>query len=433
MLKVEIRELDGTRRELKVEVPVERVDEELHKAYLKYRQTLQIPGFRKGRIPLNMFRSRFGKSIKAEVLNELLPKLYEEAKEAEGIEVIAFEEIDDVDYEEGDHFRFTARVDVRPEIRIERYEHLKVEKPIYPVAEEDVERRLESLREQYAIEHTVDRPAQRGDFLIVDIQRLDRSGVPLVGQKSENQSLRIGGEGSPSDEFEEQLVGIRAGEERHIRFTYREDWSDQRIAGREEALAISVKEIKEREVPELDDEFARDTGAYKTVDELKNAIQESVSQEAEFLSRKALEANIIEQVARENPFDPPEVVVENALNARLEREKSNSEKPIDEALFRENNRPDAIRQVRDYLILDEIARREDIEVTSEEVDTRIAQQAQMMGRPFRNVKEEMVKEERIDEVRQALLHEKALSLLIEKAQVVEMEIPRDEGARIVQV
>ena len=432
MLKVEMQELGGTKRELKVEVPVERADEELEKAYQKYRKAIQIPGFRRGRIPLSLIRSRFGESIKAEVLNELLPNLYEEAREAAGVETIAPGEIEEVDYEEGDHLRFTVVLEVKPDFQIDRYTNLKVEKPIYPVVEEDLERRLEALRTQHAVERTVDRPSQAGDFLTADIQRLDRTGVPIVGQRAADRSLEIGGEESPGEDFERQLIGLRPGEERHIRFSYREDWPDQRLAGREEALAVTVKEIKEREVPELDDEFAKDVGSYETLDQLQDAIRENLARESEFVSRRALETNVVEQVARENAFEPPEVMVENTLGAMLERAQTYSPEPVDEVLFREQRRDDAVRQVRDYLILDEVASREEIEITEEEIDARIAERAELEGRPVEQVKEDMAEAGRIDDVRLALLHERVLTFLIDNAEIIEVEVARDADPQIVQ-
>jgi len=267
-VKIHVTEKGQWARELAVEVEAARIDSAVNKALRRYQKRLEIPGFRKGKVPLRIVEARFGSSIRGEVLGDLLPSLLEEATREAGLRPAAPPKISQLDHDPGGSLTFTADLDIWPEIKAEHYENLAATRMVHEVADEEIGEHLEELRRRHATEQVVERPLAKGDVLVADLQRLDESGLPVIGDKYEKRHILIGDENALSPEFEEALVGMDAGEERKVRFAYREDLPNEQLAGQIAHFAVAAHEVRERTLPELDDEFAKDLGEqFQTLDD----------------------------------------------------------------------------------------------------------------------------------------------------------------------
>ena len=233
-VKTNVVEKGKWERELEVEVPAERIDGEVNKAYKKYQKSIQVPGFRKGKVPLKIIKSRYGASIRGDVISDLLPRLVEEATRESGLTPAAPPTIQKLDHNPGESLTFTASLDIWPEAQVENVDGLKATKMVHEVSDDEVEQQLQELQNQHATETSGSGPLEKENVLIADLQKLDTTGVPIVGEKYEERYFVIGSENAPSPEFEEALVGISVGEQRRVKFSYRDDFPNEELAGKEE-------------------------------------------------------------------------------------------------------------------------------------------------------------------------------------------------------
>jgi len=419
-VKTNVVEKGKWERELEVEISAERIETELTSAYRKYQKRLDVPGFRKGKVPLRIIKARFGDSIRGEVISDLLPTFLEEATREEGLVPAAPPSITKLEHEPGGDLTFTATLDIWPEVEVENYEELEATRMVHEVDDEEVEGQLKALQDQQASERSVERPLEEGDVLLADLQRLDDSGVPIIGERFEERRFLIGEEGAPSPDFEEALIGIQAGEERAVRFTYREDLPNEELAGTEDHFNVSAREVHERILPELDDEFAKDVSdQYETLDDLRRHITEQISQRWEYLSNQRLRSELIEQLVEKNPFDPPASMVENYLQTmRREQEGENHDHDHDHDHDHEpsdEEREMAERRLKSYLLIEGVRKRAEIEVGEEDFEEYLEQRAGEIGLQAEDLK----RSPRLDDLRRELEEKKVFDLLIEKAEIKE--------------
>ena len=328
-MKTQVTEKGQWARELAVEVEAARIDAAVNKALRRYQKRLEIPGFRKGKVPLRIVEARFGSSIRGEVLRDILPSLLEEATREAGLRPAASPQISQLDHEPGGNLTFTAELDVWPEIKVEHYENLAVTRMVHEVTDEEIGAQLEELRRNQATERVVERPLANGDVLVADLQRLDDSGLPIIGDKYEKHHILIGDENALSPELEDALVGMSAGEERKIRFAYRDDLPNEQLAGQTAHFAVSAHEVRERTLPELDDEFAKDLGEqFQTLDDLRQHLSGQLQQRWEYMAQQRLRSELINQLILKNDFELPESLVDNYLDS-LEREHADHDRDRD--------------------------------------------------------------------------------------------------------
>lgn len=435
-MKVQVTESDTWRRTLEVEVPGEDVEKRFDTAYRSYSKTLNLPGFRKGKIPLNVVRKRFGKAIQGEVLQEVMQEFYREASRSEGLNPVSEATIEEVDYDEGTPLTFKASVDIKPELEVEGYKRIKVTRPVFKVEDSDVEGHLGYLQDQGATEKVVDRAAELGDVILADIQEIDESGVLIVGRKQEDRTFLIGGRNATNHDLDNQLVGISAEEERRVNLKHAEaDDHDHDEGhhhdhpdGQEVRFQVKAKEVRERELPNLDDEFAKDLGDFESLDALKDKIREDFQARADETSRRRLEENILDVIIEGNEFELPESMVENFLNNLVENYKKEHEghdHDIDEAAVREESRPGAIRNLKRYLLLESIAKKEEIKVEEEDINKHLdglSQQYNMEGSQMRQM---LSRSGQLERMESELLETKSLTFLIDEADVDEVEEKRE--------
>jgi len=416
-VKTKVTEKGRWERELEVEVPAERIETAVAKAVKSYQRQLEIPGFRKGKVPLTLVERRYGEAIRQSVVSELLPELVGEATQTEKLVPAAPPRVTKLEHQPGQPLSFTATLDVWPEVQVESYEQLKAARLVHTVTDEEIDRRLKELQERHATEEKVDRPLEKGDVLIADLQRLDEGGLPIVGERYEERYFIIGGENAPSPQFEEALIGISAGEERQVRFSYREDMPDQDLAGKQEHFGVQARQVHQRILPPLDDEFAKAVGeSFQHLAELRQHLGQQLQRQWDYLARQRLRGDLVNDLIRKNSFDLPESLVDNYLDSLHRREQGQHRDHDHE--HSEEQRNYAVRRLKTFLLVEALRKQTGIAVGDEEFDTFIEQRA-----AERNLDPEALKRSpRLDDLRQELLEDKIFDFLAQRAEFEEQVV-----------
>ena len=420
-MKTKVTEKGEWERELEVEIPAERIEKELNRAYRHYQKRVEVPGFRKGKAPLRIIKGRYGESIRGNVINDLLPTLVEEATRETGLVPVGPPTISRLEYEPGRDLSFTAFLEVWPEIEVENWEKLKVTEIVHQVTDEEIDAQMEEIRNRHATEESVQRGLEKGDVLIADLQRLDEGGLPIIGDKYEDRHFIIGAGGAGNEsnlEFEEALIGVSAGEERRIRLPSGDGRSGEEMAGRVDHFSVRVREVRQRTLPELDDDFARDVGEqFSNLEDLREHVSRQLAQRWEMMSRHHIRSSLIEELIKANPFDLPESMVENYLH-NMHKERGQDQGRDQGYDHSEEERTSAVRRLKSYLLIDAVGKIAAIEVDDVEFDQFLEQRAGGMG-----VKtEELRRSEGVENLRRELVENKVFDFLIERAEVEEKSV-----------
>ncbi|OOE05646.1 trigger factor [Anoxybacillus kestanbolensis] len=420
--------LEGNQGVLTVEVDAEKVNEGLDEAFKKVVKKVQIPGFRKGKIPRSLFEKRFGvESLYADALDILLPEAYAKAVEETGIEPVDRPEIDVEQMEKGKSLIFTAKVTVKPEVTLGQYKGLEVEKLDDTVTDEDVEQELKRLQERHAeLVVKEEGTVENGDTVVIDFEGFV-DGEAFEGGKAENYSLVIGS-GTFIPGFEEQLIGMAAGEEKDIEVTFPEEYHAEQLAGKPAVFKIKLHEIKTKQLPALDDEFAKDVDEeVETLDALKEKIKERLTNEKKEEAEAALRDAVVQKATENAQMDIPEVMVKNETDRmirefeqRLQMQGLNLDlyyqfSGQDEAALREQMKEEAEKRVRVTLTLEAIVKAENIDVTEEEVEKELQEMASLYNLSVDKLKELLGT---LDGLKEDLKMRKAIDFLVENSKVV---------------
>lgn len=382
--------LEGNRGVLTVEVEAEQVNKGLDAAFNKVVKQINVPGFRKGKMPRQMFEKRFGvESLYQDALDFILPEAYAAAVEEAGIDPVDRPEIDVEKMEKGENLIFKATVTVKPEVKLGEYKGLEVEAVSTEVTEEDVNNELTRMQERFAeLVVKEEGKAELGDTAVIDFEGFV-DGVAFEGGKGENYSLELGSN-SFIPGFEEQVVGLAAGEEKDIEVSFPEEYHAAELAGKPAVFKIKLHEIKTKQLPELDDEFAKDADEeVETLAELKEKTQKSLEESKKNEAENALREAVIEKATANAEVEIPEVMIETELDRmlqefeqRLSMQGMNLELYFqfsgqDEAALKGQMKEDAEKRVRTNLVLEAIVAAENIEATEADVEAEIAKMAEM--------------------------------------------------------
>ena len=430
-MKTKVIETGEWERDLEVEVPADRIDAEVATAVKKYRKRLEIPGFRKGKVPTSIVEARYGESIRQSVIGDLLPQLMQEAAREAGLVPAATPKITKLEHEPGQPLSFTATLEIWPEVEIVNAEGLKVTQLTHEVSDEEIDERLKELQNHHATERSIDRPLEKGDVLIADLQRVDEAGIPIVGDKFEERYFIIGDENAPSPEFEEALLGIRAGEERRVQFSYREDLEDRELAGQTERFAVSAREVRERTLPALDDEFARDMGdEFESLQAVRDHLRSQIEERWRYLSRQSVRGELMDGLIRANNFDLPGSLVDNYIETtRRERQEARQQQGAghdhdhdhdhdDEEEAGEQERSHAVRRLKTYLLMEAMRKKLALDIGDEEFEEYLGKRAGELGMKAADLK----RSPRLDDLRRELEDDKVLEYLKDQADIEEKAV-----------
>lgn len=376
---------------LTIEVEEEKVREALDVAFKKVRTQVNVPGFRKGKVPRPVFEARFGvEALYQDALDYLLPQSYPQAVEEAGIEPVDQPEIDVEQFEKGKPFIFKATVTVKPEVELGQYKDLEIEAQDFSVKEEDIEAELDQMRERAAALETIEGGAADGDFVKIDFKGFV-DGEAFEGGEASDYNLQIGsGQFIPG--FEEQLIGAKAGDEKDVNVTFPEEYHQESLAGKDALFKVTVHEVTRKNLPELDDEFAKDVSEFDTLAELKADIEKKVQERKEKEEEDYKRNAVVDKAVENATVDIPEVMVEHeidhalrhfeqqlamqGMNLDMYKQMLGSE---DDAL-REQFKADAEKRVKSDLVLAAIAKAENVEVSEEEVEKEIEKRAELYNR-----------------------------------------------------
>jgi trigger factor len=417
-MKVEVTDSGAWRRTLEIEVPREDVDVRLKEAYKSYSKSLNLPGFRKGKIPVSVVKARFGPAILDEVIAKTEEEFYREASEEKGLHPVSQATIEESSFEDGEPLKFKASVDVKPELDIKNYKGLKVVRPTFKIEDTYVENQLTGMREQNATEKQVDRKAALGDVIQADFVELDEDRNEIAERAQSDRMFLIGGPNANHD-LDNQLSGIEVGETRDVEYTHSHETEDGETHAHDVRFRVTAKEIRERELPELDDDFAKDVGPFESLDDLKQRIADDIQTQADGASRSRLVENLVEELIAQNEFEVPDSMVEAYLDNFIEQMKRErqTEEVENEAEVRENAKPGALRGVKRYLILEQVAEKENVEVTEEDVDKHLETMSERHNVDGARIRQILGRSGQLDQIKSELLDEKTFDYLIEQSKV----------------
>lgn len=402
-MKVKVKELEGNQVELSVEVEAEQVDKAIAKAYKKIANQIEVPGFRKGKIPRDIIDAKVGKeAVLEEAKNELVDRTYYQAIIQEKLKPIDRPEISEVVIAEGKPLKYKAKVEVQPKMELPDYSVVKVERPEVEVSEEDVNTEVEKLRERFArLETTKTRPAQKGDYALISF-----TGY-VDGKEHEKASMQDYmveiGSNTLMPPFEDHLLGTQAGDIKEFSIHFPENHHEKSIAGKDVQFRVIVKEIKEKVLPELDDEFAKQIGSFESLDELKQLLRDRLKEIKEQQAEADLNNEIVKQYVEAVEVEIPEKMIDREIDEMvtdLAYQLAQQGMTFDEYMsylnqtpeqMRESMKGDAEKRVKTRLVLEALAEKEGIKVTEEEIEEEIkliAERAQKTPDEVRKILEE---------------------------------------------
>lgn len=425
-MSVQVEKLEKNMVKLTVEVPAENVEKAIQSAYLKTRKSINLPGFRKGKAPRQLIEKMYGKEVfYNDAIDELLPKAYGDAADECGEELVSRPKIDIVQMESGKPFIFHAEVAVKPGVELGTYKGVSVEKTPIEVADEAIEAELLKEREANARNITVDdRAVQKGDMISLDFDG-SVDGVPFEGGKSENYDLTVGS-GSFIPGFEDQLIGAEIGKDLDVNVTFPEEYHAKELAGKAAVFKCRVNSIRVKELPEIDDEFAQEVSEFETLDEYKADIRERLLKEKEEDARKIKEDAVIQKIIEDAKMEIPDAMVEfqtehlmDDFAQRMQAQGLSLQQyfqfsGMTEEQYRAQMKPRALQNIQSRLVLEAVAKAENLEVTQEDVDAEIQRMANLYKMEVERVRE-LFGEYQLEEMKKDLAIQKAIDLVRDAA------------------
>lgn len=423
-MSVQVENLEKNMAKLTVEIAAEEVEKALQAAYMKEKGKISLPGFRKGKVPRNMIEKMYGPAIFYEdAVNTMLQDHYPSAADESGLDIVSRPTVDVVQIEKGKPFIFTAEVAVKPEVKLGKYLGVQVTKIDTAVSDEELDEALEKERQKNSRTITVtDRPVQNGDTAVIDFEGFV-DGVAFEGGKGENHPLEIGSH-SFIDTFEDQLIGKNAGDEVDVNVTFPEQYQAKELAGKPALFKVKIHEIKTKELPELNDEFAQDCSEFETLAEYKEDLRKQLEQTKEDDAKRTKEDEAIQKIIDKSEMEIPEAMIETQCEnmveefaqriaqsgLSMEQYMQFSGLTIDK--LKEQVRPEAETRIKSSLVLEQIAKDENIEVTDEEIDAEVAKMAAQYGMEADKLKEFMGDAEK-KSMKRDLAVTKAVDLIME--------------------
>ena len=428
-MSLQVEKLEKNMAKITVEVPAEQFEKALTAAFNKNKSRFNIPGFRKGKAPQAMVEKMYGVEVLYEdAINEALDATYGDVVTESGLEVVSRPEIDVVQVEKGKELIYTATVAVKPEVTLGEYKGIEVEKASAEVTDEDIEAELKKVQEQNSRLITVeDRAVEDGDQTVIDFEG-SVDGTPFEGGKGEDYPLTIGSH-SFIDTFEEQLIGKNIGEECEVHVTFPEEYHAKELAGKPAVFKVTVKEIKRKELPELNDEFAGEVSEFETLEEYKNDVKSKLSLKKQKDAATENENHVVDKVVENAQMDIPEPMIDSQVNNMVNdyaRRMQSQGLSLEQYMqftgmtietLKEQMKPQAVKRIQTRLVLEAIVKAENITVSDEAVEKEIADMAESYKMEVAQIKEYMG-ENGIEQMKEDLAVQEAVDFLVAEAKLV---------------
>jgi len=412
---------DGVKREISVEIPAEEVTREMEVIIQKYQKVARLPGFRAGHVPASIIKQRFKEDLKSDVVEALVPRHFRKEAEKLGMIPVSQPRVTDLHIHDGEPLRFKASFEVLPDIVVEGYKELRADHPEIVVKDEEVEDALDHVREQHATYTSVEgRPLAEGDFAQSSMdgkpKQDDGTSQPV---HMDEVLIEIGGKNTVP-EFTANLRGANAGENREFEVSYAEDVADKRLAGKTFVYTIRIQAIKQKNVPELNDDFAKELGDFTSLDQVRNKIRENMQAERQHDAEREAKDKLVAELVKRNDFEVPESLVDRQIDLRLERGlralaaqgmKMEDLKKMDLPRLRAGQRDQAVQDVKSSLLLERVADLEKIEVGEDEVNHELEALARQTKQTPDAVRARLTQDGGLDRIRNRIRSEKTLDFL----------------------
>ena len=425
-MSLQVEKLEKNMAKLTIEASAEDFEKAIQKVYLKARGKINIPGFRKGKAPRKLIEKMYGTGVFYEdAANDLIPTAYAEALKDCDLEIVSRPEINVTQIESGKPFIFTAEVAVKPEVTLGEYKGVEVEKSDVEVTDEDINKEVDKERENNSRTIDVDdRAVESGDIIKLDFDG-SVDGVPFAGGKAENYTLTIGS-GSFIPGFEDQLIGTKIGEDKDVTVTFPEDYHEKSLAGKEAVFKCKVNAISVKELPEADDEFASEVSEFETLAEYKEDIKKKLTEKKEKAARAKKEAQAIEKAVENATMEIPDAMIDTQVQSMMEDFARRMQSQglsleqyfqftgMDVKKMHDQMKPEALKRIQNSLVLEAVAKAENIEISDEKVDEEIAKMAEAYKMEVEKLKD-LIGESEKDQMKKDLAVQAAADLIADAA------------------
>jgi trigger factor len=424
----------ATKREIQIEISVEDVNRQTDSLIQKYQKVARIPGFRRGHVPASIIRQRFSEEIKTDMVEALIPRFFRQEAERLSLHPVSQPRVTDLHLHDGEPLRFKAAFEVLPEIKLQGYKELRAEKPEIAVSESDVEKALDDVRERQASFNPVEgRALADGDFAQVSLDGHPKPGESKVVESKSGEANSSEGQpvhmdevlveiagGNTMPEFTEHLRGTNPGDERAFDVSYPDDTQDKRLAGKTFTYTVKVQAIKQKSLPELNDEFAKQLGEFQTMDDVRKTIREQMEAERKHEAEHAAKEKLVGELIQRNDFEVPDSLIEQQIDIRLERGlralaaqglTAEQMKKMDLNRLRAGQREQAIHDVKAALLLERVAEEENVQVSDEELNQELEALAKQSKQTSEAVRARLTRDGGLDRIRTRIRNEKTLEFL----------------------
>ena len=421
-MKTEFADVNETRKNVRVEIPSDVVDAEIDRIARDYSKKARVPGFRPGKAPARVIKQRFKDQILHDVAHDLIPRAMDDALRERGVDPVDTPDVRDVNIEEGHPLTFTASFDTLPPFDPGDLATISLRRPAVAIDEEAVSGALQRLRDRAARHEPVEgRGVDHGDTVTMDLDRTDPNGAT---DTHKDVSVELGAKANPPG-FDEQLLGLEVGATKSFSIHYPQDYPIGELANTDVSYTVTVKGLKRRVLPELDDEFAKDLGEFDTLDALKTRVREDLEHEAKHAADREVRGELMKQLASRLPFEVPASLLGREIDRRLEefarrlidQNIDPRQAGIDWNAFRESQRDVAREAVAAALVLDEVTRREQLDVTDEDIEREVGRYAERTGRTPAAVRAALEKEGGLSRVYAGLRREKSIDFAMSRATI----------------
>ena len=415
-VKVQIKELEGLYRELEVQVPADAFNQEMEKEYEEVRRKVTLKGFRRGKAPMNIIKSSYADAVREEVVEKLIKSTYPDAVTSQTLKVASPPHISDLKFGDDGGFTYTAKVEIFPEISAVKFDKLELTSGNIDVTDKELENFVEMLRERRAEFRELTRPIKETDTVTVDLTKVKDSKLALKQSEFPNTTIDLNSSLTVK-EFKDGLTGLNIGETKEVTVTYKSDYADNALAGSEITYKVIVKGVKEKILPEIDDAFAKAVADVPTVLEMRVKARDELKRQKEDAQNKGFKSEVIKQMVAHNQFLVPESMVGNYLENVIE-DLTKQKAKFDEREIRQNYRPIAEETIRWQILLHKLAEQEKIEVFPADVEKVINNMAAAYKITPEQAKQVMARSGKVDDIKDSLLEEKVLDLLVGRAKKI---------------
>jgi trigger factor len=428
-MEVSVETTQGLERKMTVQVPAQRVEDEVDNRLKKLRGQVRLDGFRPGKVPLKVVQKRYGPQVRNEVVSEILERSYGEALEQEGLRPAGQPQIEPVNMEEGGDIKYQATFEVLPPVEVGHIDEIQVERPSAEITDADIDSVIDRLRKQHAEFAPVERAAAEGDRVTFDFEgTID--GEAFEGNASEDVVTEIGS-GQMPEGFEQQLIGVKTGNTPVLEFTFPEEFPDEQIAGKTATFNVTIKNVEEAQLPELDDSFAEQLGLEGGVEELRNRVQQSLESERDQAVRSQLKRQVMDELVRLNPIDLPQTLIDGEIEQLREQTKQQmrqyGQDPEQMDWPAEHFEEEARRRVSLGLLVNEIVRLQELQLDQQRLQQALQQVAANSRDPQQVLQDYQQDRQKMQNLEVQVMEDQVVDWILERAQITDKPMSFDEA------